>query len=78
MLRFIRSLFAWRTVRVAGVYAYEQNAITGARRAVRINSGGHSPVDLDWLDAGKGHPTIDGIPAWRSGWGQVDGRYTGI
>ena len=76
MLRFIRSLFAWRLVKVSGVYGYEQNTVTGARRAVRVNSGGYSPVDLDWLDAGNGHPTIDGFPAWRSSAGQIDGRYT--
>ena len=75
MLRFIRSLFAWEVSHVAGVWRYERNLITGTRRAERENRSGWSPVDLDWLDAGQGHPFIDGRPAWRSAAGRIDGRY---
>jgi hypothetical protein len=75
MLRFLKSLFAWKTIKFEGVYRYDENCVTGARRALRTCQGGHSPVDLDWLDAGIGHPTIDGKPAWRTAVGQADGRY---
>lgn len=75
MMRFIRSLFGWEFAEIAGVWRYEENRVTGKRRATRIVSGGYSPVDLDWLDAGIGHPTINGIPAWRSAEGQLSGRY---
>lgn len=75
MFRLVRSLLAWEPVFVAGVYRYDENRVTGQRRAERIVSGGHSPVDLDWLDKGSGHPWINGYPAWQSAAGQADGRY---
>lgn len=75
MLRFIRSFFAWRTVKIGGGWLYAENRVTGRRRASRVVSGGYSPVDLDWLDAGIGHPLINGIPAWRTAIGQSSGRY---
>lgn len=53
MLRWWRSLFAWQTVMRLGVYAYEQNEVTGARRAVRLTTGCHSPIDQIWLDTGE-------------------------
>jgi hypothetical protein len=52
MLDWLKSLFAWRNVFDAGVYAYQENAVTGRRRALRINSGGYSPLALDWLNGG--------------------------
>lgn len=75
MFRFIRSIFAWQFVKIDGIWLYEQNAVSGRRRATEILAGGYSPVDLDWLDAGNGHPLINGRPAWRSAAGQIDGRY---
>lgn len=75
MLRWVRSWFAWRRAFEAGVWLYEENTVTGRRRATRIESGGHSPVDFDWLDAGIGHPLINYCPAWRSAEGQGSGRY---
>lgn len=66
MIRWLRSLFAWRTVRRAGVWEYRENAITGRRAAVRIWRGGWSPLDWDWLLRGCGMPLINGIQAWRS------------
>ena len=47
----IRSWFAWRTVRDSGVWLYEENTVTGARRVSRIG-GGHQPQDLTWLSGG--------------------------
>lgn len=65
MVRWIKSLFAWKHVRDMGCYSYFENGVTGRRKAVR-NTGGHSPIDMAWLLAGYGMSTIDGIPAWRS------------
>ncbi len=48
LLQAIRALFAWRTVRDSGVYLYQENAITGARRTVQY-SGGYQPKDFAWL-----------------------------
>jgi hypothetical protein len=56
MLRWVRSWFAWNRVFVAGVWLYEQNTVTGRRRASRIDSSGYSPINFDWLDAGSRHP----------------------
>lgn len=55
MLRLIRSLFAWRTIRDQGVWLYEENAVTGARRATRIRGDVWSPINWDWLEAGSSH-----------------------
>lgn len=75
MLRWLKSLFAWEVARIQGVWVYSENLITGQRRAEQQFTGGYCPVDLDWLDAGTGHPIINGRPAWRSAEGQVSGRY---
>ncbi|GJE77228.1 hypothetical protein BGCPKDLD_3831 [Methylorubrum suomiense] len=53
MIRWFKSLFAWRTIRQMGVYAYQQNAVTGKRRAVRLTMGCHSPIDENWLATGE-------------------------
>lgn len=50
MIKWIKSLFAWREVRRSGVWAYYENAVTGSRRALRIWSGGYSPIDIYWLE----------------------------
>jgi len=52
MIRWLRSLLAWRVAFKAGCYVYEENAITGQRRHFRIIRGGYSPVDRHWLDGG--------------------------
>jgi hypothetical protein len=70
MKRWLKSLFAWRHAFDAGVFTYEQNEITGKRRAFRC-SNGYSPLDMQWLIEGAGMPDIDGTPAWRS-------RYRGM
>lgn len=53
VIRWLRSLFAWRTAFKAGCYVYEENAITGRRRHVRVIHGGYSPIDQHWLDGGS-------------------------
>jgi len=48
----VRAVFAWLEVRSTGVWAYEENDITGRRRAIRVGAG-HQPVDGDWLERRK-------------------------
>ena len=70
MVRWLKSLFAWRYDHDTGVWLYQVNTVTGQRAARRINLGGHQPLDWGWPDQGKGHPEVDGRPAWRSAQGQ--------
>ncbi len=49
MFRWFRSLFAWHFHHEAGVYAYYENTVTGARKARRVYAGGYSPIDMAWL-----------------------------
>lgn len=51
--RWMRVCLAWRTVREAGVYAYQQNDVSGSRRIIRLNTGCHSPMDLAWVKTGR-------------------------
>lgn len=51
MARWFRSLFAWRPVRNTGVWLYEQNSVTGRRRA--IDAGGcYQPLDRSFMRDG--------------------------
>lgn len=58
--------FAWRDVRDQGVWLYQQNAVTGARRAVRISRCGQ-PIDFAWIAAGE----ADGFVVDRDGTSRV-------
>lgn len=51
MFTWLRSLFAWEFVGELGVWRYEQNRITGARRAYNL-SGMHGPKHSQWLAGG--------------------------
>ena len=75
-MNWLRSLFAWETVFRSGVFEYQENAVTGARRAYRWCGGGYSPIDMDWLYSGnvEREPKISGIPASRSSFGRYYGR----
>lgn len=53
VIRWVRALFAWRTVRDRGVWRYQENRITGKRRAQRMQATGHQPVDRAWLEGGS-------------------------
>lgn len=53
MIRWFRSLFAWKLVRVEAFWAYEENAVTGKRRALSLLAGGYSPWDAEWLGDGE-------------------------
>lgn len=48
-MRWLKSIFAWRTVADTGVWLYEQNDITGARRVCRVG-GGHQPQAMGWVE----------------------------
>lgn len=61
MIRWLRSLFAWREVRNKNVWAYYENAVTGERRAVRVG-GGWQPLDIDWLER-RTRPSLESPPA---------------
>ncbi len=50
-MRWLRSLFAWRTVKDTGVWKYRENAITGRRKAV-WSGGGYQPLDAGFLRPG--------------------------
>lgn len=55
MLRFFRSLFAWREIARHGVWVYFENEVTGARYADRYIIGGHGgthPAHDRWLAGG--------------------------
>lgn len=49
MIRFIRSLFAWRDAFSTGKWLYQQNAVTGARRALE-QTAGYQPLNARWLN----------------------------
>lgn len=49
MIRWLRSLFAWRRDHTIGHWDYYENAVTGARKAVQFGGPGHSPSDWAWL-----------------------------
>ncbi len=53
MIRWLKSLFAWRTVRDTGVWKYQLNEVNGRRRIVRVVDGGYQPVDLMWVRTGE-------------------------
>jgi hypothetical protein len=54
MIRWLRSIFAWETVRDSGVWIYQENRITCARR-VFYNGAGYQPLDVDWLEGRSNH-----------------------
>ena len=47
--KWIRSLFAWQDVISTTVWLYQENAITGQRRALRVGSG-YQPIWLRWIE----------------------------
>jgi hypothetical protein len=51
MLRWLKSLFAWKDVRDSGVWIYSENAVTGQRKAYR-HGGCYQPLDYSFLRPG--------------------------
>jgi hypothetical protein len=62
MLRRFLAIFAWKTEFVAGVYAYQENRVTGRRRVRRVIDGGYSSLDVEWLQAGSSFWVYQGQP----------------
>ncbi|TCM17213.1 hypothetical protein EDF56_106329 [Novosphingobium sp. PhB165] len=62
MIRYLRSLFAWREFRDNGVWVYFENAVSGCRKAIRVG-GCYQPLDFEWLAGGA-----------RDGWAYDHGR----
>jgi hypothetical protein len=50
-VRWVRSLFAWRTIRDTGIWIYQENVVTGERRALRHVGVAkcYQPVAHHWL-----------------------------
>lgn len=46
---FLREAFRWRTLFETGVWRYQENAVTGRRRVLKIGAG-HQPINRNWLD----------------------------
>lgn len=51
-LRWFKSLFAWKQIRNTGVWLYEENTVTGKRRATLINTGCWQPMDRTFMRKG--------------------------
>ena len=56
MIRWLKSLFAWKDIRDSGVWIYSENAVTGQRKAYRYG-GGWQPLDYSFLR--KGDMVVD-------------------
>ena len=62
VIAWILTPFAWREDHHTYLWSYEENLITGRRRAIQIHPFGNQPVDHAWLAAGTGEPII--IRGW--------------
>jgi len=51
MIRWLKSLWAWRTVWSSGVWVYRENTVTGQRSA-HWRGGCYGPLMMDWLRDG--------------------------
>ena len=49
---WLRSFGRWRTVADLGAWRYQENTVTGQRRALRIYTG-YSALDSAWLNGGR-------------------------
>lgn len=65
MLRWLRTIFGWRLVRDSGAWVYEENVITGERRATRIAGSGWQPIDAAWLHPARFPPITTKPPMPR-------------
>lgn len=52
MIRWLKSLFAWRPVRNTGVWLYQENGITGRRMAMESGGGCWQPLDRSFMRDG--------------------------
>ncbi len=49
LFRDLRIALSWRTVKVRPGWMYQQNKVTGQRRAIVMYNAGYSPLDTDWV-----------------------------
>ena len=59
LLRRMLSPFAWRDARCMSEWVYQENALTGDRRAVHLGRG-YAGCDIGWLREAAGRGTILG------------------
>jgi hypothetical protein len=59
LLRRVLAPLAWRDVRVTQAWAYQENALTGDRRAVH-RGGGYAACDIGWLRGARGRGCVLG------------------
>lgn len=71
MFRRIKAFFAWRDYRHNGVWLYQENMITGQRRALKVSSC-YQPLDLEWLTRG----TLPALLLGPCGVEQITERWT--
>ena len=67
MVKWFKSLFAWKKVKVSGVYTYWENTVSMERGISRNYPSGYSPIDTDWLEHKEPKPLIP--PTGGSGFG---------
>lgn len=58
----IATPFSWEDVRDSGVWLYQENKITGARRALPLCEGGYQPQDLEWLSICASEDPANAMP----------------
>ena len=59
LIRLFREFGRWRTVHDTGVWCYQENAVTGRRRILRVNFNGYQPIDASWVE-GQRNPSDEG------------------
>ena len=57
--RFFREFGRWLTVHDTGVWRYQENAVTGRRRILRVNLNGYQPINASWVE-GQCSPSGEG------------------
>jgi hypothetical protein len=72
ILKWLHSFFSWKPYRDTGIWRYEENAVSGKRRAIKVGPC-FQPLMLDWLREGdvvvypEGPITI-GSGEWLARW----------
>lgn len=51
LMDWLRTFWQWRDIGTKGIWLYQQNAVSGQRRALRLATL-HGPVDWVWLYGG--------------------------
>jgi hypothetical protein len=51
LINWWKALFSWKIIRETGVWVYEENTVTGTRRALRVSSA-YQPIDFSMIREG--------------------------